>query len=49
MINYTQCSNDNLDDIYTKKSMSISRYTQSTTLKNVNVQSTIVTMMPYVL
>ena len=41
MINHTQCLSDNLDDIYTQKLMSISRYTQSATLTNVKAQSTI--------
>ena len=32
MINHTQCLSDNLDNIYTQKSMSISRYLQSAIL-----------------
>ena len=41
MINHTQCLSDDLDDIYTQKSMSISRYTQLVTLTNTNAQSMI--------
>ena len=40
MINHTRCLSNGLDEIYTQKSMSISRYTQLATLTNVNAQST---------
>ena len=36
MINHTWCLSDELDNIYTQKSMSISYYTQLVTLTNVN-------------